>query len=47
MANTAKNIKDMQAMMELFDINSGDMGAGGFDINDIMKMFGGNINGNQ
>lgn len=47
MANTAKNIKDMQAMMELFDINSGDMGAGGFDINDIMKMFGGNINGDQ
>jgi hypothetical protein len=44
---TMKSVREMQQMMELLDINMGDMGGGGFDINDIMKMFGGNMNGNR
>jgi hypothetical protein len=43
---TMKSVREMQAMMELLDINVGELGGSGFDINEIMKMFGGNINGN-
>jgi hypothetical protein len=44
--NAAKSVREMQAMMEMLDINMGELGGNGFDINEIMKMFGGNMNGN-
>jgi hypothetical protein len=44
--NTMKSVREMQAMMELLDINAGELGGNGFDINEIMKLFGGNMNGN-
>jgi hypothetical protein len=44
--NTAKSVREMQTMLEMLDINMGELGGNGFDINEIMKMFGGNINGN-
>jgi hypothetical protein len=43
---TMKSFREMQAMMEMLDINMGELGGNGFDINEIMKMFGGNMNGN-
>jgi hypothetical protein len=43
---TMKSVREMQAMMELLDINVGELGGGGIDINEMMKMFGGNMNGN-
>jgi hypothetical protein len=44
--NTAKSVREMQTMLEMLDINMGELGGNGFDINEIMKMFGGNMNGN-
>jgi hypothetical protein len=44
---TMKSVREMQAMMELMDINMGELGGSGFDINEIMKLFGGNMNGTQ
>jgi hypothetical protein len=43
---TMNSVREMQSMMEMLDINMGELGGNGFDINEIMKMFGGNINGN-
>jgi hypothetical protein len=43
---TMKSVREMQAMLDMLDINMGELGGNGFDINEIMKMFGGNINGN-
>jgi hypothetical protein len=43
--NTAKSVREMQTMLEMLDINMGELGGNGFDINEIMKMFGGNMNG--
>jgi hypothetical protein len=44
--NTAKSVREMQTMLDMLDINMGELGGNGFDINEIMKMFGGNMNGN-
>jgi hypothetical protein len=43
---TMKSVREMQSMMEMLDINISELGGNGFDINEIMKMFGGNMNGN-